>query len=77
MMQTTNLLYINITKFKKYFWGFYKVATQSDYIKAAQEKGLSEQYVVQSSRNIEQLEKEGNYVNWQWYITYLPEPFDE
>ncbi|MEL7570232.1 MAG: hypothetical protein AAGU14_06675 [Eubacteriaceae bacterium] len=53
------------------------MATQADYIKAAQEKGLSEQYVVQSSRNIEQLEKEGNYVNWQWYITCLPEPFDE
>ncbi len=53
------------------------MATQADYIKAAHEKGLSEQYIVQSSRNIEQLEKEGNYVNWQWYITYLPEPFDE
>jgi RNA processing factor Prp31 len=53
------------------------MSSQADYIKAAKERGLSDEFIVQSARTIEQIEKEGNYVSWQWYIAHLPEPFDE
>jgi hypothetical protein len=53
------------------------MADVNDYIKAAKEKGLSDKYIIDSKRIIDQIEKEGNYINWQWYISMLPEAFDE
>jgi len=51
------------------------MATEADYIKAAKEKGHSDDIIMQRTNNIKQLESQGSPINWQWHIDMLIKPF--
>lgn len=48
------------------------MANQADFIKAAQAMGFKEDIIKYKLNEIKEIEKEGHYISWQWYIDKLP-----
>lgn len=47
------------------------MADQADYIKAAKAMGIKEDNIKYKLLEIKEIEKEGHYISWQWYIDKL------
>ncbi len=47
------------------------MANEADYLKAARTAGFREDSMKYKLREIKEIEKEGHYISWQWYIDKL------
>lgn len=47
------------------------MADRADYIKAAKAMGIKEDNIKYKLLEIKEIEKEGHYISWQWYIDKL------